>query len=133
MKANRIVLGAAAAFAALVAPALTLAQSAFPASTVYVKEMKVKINALWQSYAYQKPQSVTPSKVKISFRLNADGTVQNIRVPSNTSNQFLADISIKAIKNAKLSPFPQSVIREQGHPWADVRDMEFTAPESWRR
>ena len=133
MKTNEVVLGAAAAFAALVTPALTFAQSGFPASTVYVKEMKAKINALWQSYAYQNPHSVTPGKVKISFRLNADGTVQNIRVLSNTSNQFLADISIKAIKNAKLSPFPKSVTREQGHPWADVRNLEFTAPESWRR
>jgi TonB family protein len=121
-------------FAALLLPAVVFAQSqsGWPASTAYVKEMKAKINALWQSYAYQNPQAVTPGTVKITFRINADGTVQNIRVLSNTSNQFLANIAIKAIKNANLPPFPKSVVREQGHPWADVREMEFAAPESWR-
>jgi len=45
-------------------------------------------------------------------RVNADGTVQNIRAFSNTSNQFLANIAIKAIKSANLPPFPESVVRE---------------------
>jgi len=94
--------------------------------------MKAKINSLWQGYAKESPQSVTPGTVKISFRLNADGTAREIRVRSNTSNQFLADVCVRAIRNAKLPPLPAAVIREQGHAWADVRDMEFTAPESWR-
>jgi TonB family protein len=113
-------------------PAIAFAQtSRWPASASYVKEMKARILAVWQNYAYQSPRSVTPGTVRITFRLNADGSTQDMRVLSNTSNQFLADIAVKAIKNAKLSPFPKSVIREQGHPWADVRNMTFTAPENW--
>jgi TonB family protein len=120
--------------AALATPTIAFAQapSGWPASIAYIKVMKAKINSLWQGYAKESPQSVTPGTVKISFRLNADGTVQDIRVRSNTSNQFLADVCMRAIKNAKLPPLPAAVIREQGHAWADVRNMEFTAPETWR-
>jgi TonB family protein len=120
--------------AAFANPTIAFAQAppGWPASRAYIKVMKAKINSLWQGYAQASPQSVTPGTVTVSFRLNADGTAQDIRVRSNTSNQFLADVCVRAIRNAKLPPLPAAVIREQGHAWADVRDMEFTAPESWR-
>ena len=59
--------------------------------------------------------------VKLTFRLDRQGRVTDIKVVSTKSNPWAEATAIRMIRVAKFPPIPQNVIAEQGHDWVDVQ------------
>jgi TonB family protein len=59
--------------------------------------------------------------VKLTFRLDRQGRVTDLKVVSTKSNQWAEATAIRMIHVAKFPPIPKKVIAEQGHDWVDVQ------------
>jgi hypothetical protein len=84
------------------------------------------IGARWYRAVENNVNDLAVGTVRCSFRLSPDGRVENLKVVSNTSNSLLADISVRAIKDAKLPRVPKNVLKEQGHNWMEMAHSDFT-------
>ena len=54
--------------------------------------------------------TIPVGRVWIALTLSADGKITKLRVVSNTSNELLAKISLKAIKEAKIPRLPAELL-----------------------
>jgi TonB family protein len=58
--------------------------------------------------------------LKFSFHLDRSGHVSAVKVVSSTSNRFVEQTTVRAIRATRFPPIPQKVIAEQGHDWVDI-------------
>ena len=58
--------------------------------------------------------------LKFSFRLDRGGHVSAVKVVSSTSNRFVEQTTVRAIRAFRFPPIPKKVIAEQGHDWVDI-------------
>ena len=96
---------------------------------VYQKDVYDKIGYLWYRHIKQNnSQSIRVGIVRISFRITANGQVENLKVLSNTSNQKGADIVVHSIREAKFALMPKSVstaLTKKGQDWLE-EEITFT-------
>ena len=113
---------------ACVALALSgIAQSAEapkPALMGYYKKVMSTIGPLWYRAVDTNRNNLAIGTARFTFRITPEGRVENLRLVSNTSNEFLVKISARAIKEAKLPAIPKAVLKEAGQKWIDV-DLPF--------
>ena len=89
------------------------------------KRVLNEIGSRWYRDIEKDPNLVAVGTARISFRITPSGRVGNLRITSNTSNNYFANVCLRAIQEAKLPPIPQSVLREANKKWIDV-DIPFT-------
>jgi outer membrane biosynthesis protein TonB len=116
---------------ACVALVFSLVASAAPSAekpeySAWKKKVFDSIGAHWYRAVENNVNDLSLGTVRCSFRLSPDGRVENLKVVSNTSNRLLADISVRAIKDAKLPQLPKNVLKEQGHNWIDGEELTFS-------
>jgi TonB family protein len=58
--------------------------------------------------------------LKFSFHLDRAGNVSAVKVVSSTSNRFVEQTTVRAIRAFRFPPIPKKVIAEQGHDWVDI-------------
>jgi TonB family protein len=63
--------------------------------------------------------------LKFSFHLDRGGHVSVVKVVSSTSNRFVEQTTVRAIRAFRFPPIPKKVIAEQGRDWVDI-DSEMT-------
>jgi hypothetical protein len=110
----------------LVLPAI--AQDREPAKRAlmaYTKKVMSAIGPLWYRAVDTNRDYLTPGTSRLAFRMTPEGRVENLRLVSNTSNQFLAEVSARAINQAKLPAIPKTVLKEAGQNWIDL-NLPFT-------
>ncbi|SRR6266542_1728994 len=108
---------------ACVALALSgIAQSAArqPALMAYTKKVMSTIGPLWYRAVDTNRDNLAVGTARFTFRITPRGRVENLRLVSNTSNQFLVEVSARAIKEAKLPAIPKAVLKEAGQNWIDL-------------
>lgn len=72
----------------------------------YRKRVNDAIGSRWYYYIHDRMDLLAFGSVSISFIIDAQGHVSGTRVEKNTSNQSLADVSIRAIRDAEIGPPP---------------------------
>lgn len=72
----------------------------------YRKMVNDAIGSRWYYYIHDRMDLIAFGSVSISFVIDAKGHVSGTRVEKNSSNQSLADVSIRAIRDAELGPPP---------------------------
>jgi hypothetical protein len=95
-----------------------------PAVMAYTKKVMSTIGPLWYRAVDTNLDNLALGTARFTFRITPEGRVENLRLVSNTSNQFLAEVSARAIKEAKLPAIPKAVLNEAGQKWIDV-DLPF--------
>lgn len=98
-----------------------------PAFKAYKKRIMDIIGTRWQREVEKNVDILAIGTVRVTFRITPEGHVENLKILSNTSsNRVLADVSVNAVRNAKLPPVPKGVLKEQGHNWLEVEHIDFT-------
>lgn len=77
----------------------------------YHKSIRDAIASRWQYYTEPQIDLLDIGKVRISFNVQPDGKVKNIRVVSNTSNESLAAVTVRSIMDAEIPPMPENVTK----------------------
>jgi hypothetical protein len=95
-----------------------------PALMVYTKRVMSIIGPPWYCAVDRNRDNLTPGTARFTFRITPEGRVENLRLVSNTPNQFLAEVSAHAIKQAKLAAISKTVLNEAGQNWIDF-DLPF--------
>jgi outer membrane biosynthesis protein TonB len=72
----------------------------------YRKMVNDAIGSRWYYYIHDKMDLLAFGSVRISFVIDAQGHISGTKVESNTSNQSLADVSMRAIRDAEVGPPP---------------------------
>ncbi|EDY15957.1 hypothetical protein CfE428DRAFT_6521 [Chthoniobacter flavus Ellin428] len=86
----------------------------------YRKAVNDAIGSRWYYYIHDKMDLIAFGSVRISFVIDAQGHISGSRVEANTSNQSLADVSMRAVHDAEIGPPPS----DPGSPIS-------TAPLEW--
>lgn len=78
----------------------------------YQAAIKALIAQRWQGAVHAKGDLAQVGSVTVRFLVGMDGKARGIQVVSNTSNEALAAISLRAIMEAKAPPMPAEVVPE---------------------
>jgi len=81
----------------------------------YRKQVNDAIGSRWYYYIRQRMDLIAFGSVRISFLIDAQGHVSATRVDSNTSNQSLADVSLRAVRDAEIAPPPNVASATMSH------------------
>ncbi|MEO6845832.1 MAG: energy transducer TonB [Chthoniobacterales bacterium] len=75
----------------------------------YKKILSDAIGSRWYYYYEQQSDLVNTGTVTIHFVVYRDGTVHQVKVVSNSSNEGLANCSVRSIMDAKIPPMAEDV------------------------
>lgn len=73
----------------------------------YKKQVNDAIGSRWYYYIRERMDLIAFGSVRISFTIDNQGHVSQLKVSSNTSNESLADVSMRAVRDAELQPPPK--------------------------
>ncbi len=76
----------------------------------YKKQVNDAIGSRWYYYIRGKMDLIAAGSVNMSFSINEKGQAVSVRIDSNTSNQSLADVCERAIREAEIEPPPPDLI-----------------------
>jgi outer membrane biosynthesis protein TonB len=76
----------------------------------YKKQVNDAIGSRWYYYIRGKMDLIAAGSVHMSFSINERGEAVGVRIDSNTSNQSLADVCERAIRDAELEPPPPDLL-----------------------
>jgi len=88
----------------------------------YRKQVYDAIASRWAYYLRDKMDSVAFGSARISFVVDENGNISGVQVDSNTSNKSLADISMRAIRDAEIGAPPS----DPGSPISAPLDWTLT-------
>jgi hypothetical protein len=75
----------------------------------YKKMLSDAIGSRWYFYIQDVLDLVNVGTVQLRFVVRADGKVEGVKVLGNTSNETLANVSVRAIVEAEIPPIPKDV------------------------
>ena len=76
----------------------------------YKKQVNDAIGSRWYYYIRGRMDLIAAGSVHMSFAINERGQAVGVRVDSNTSNQSLADVCERAIREAEIEPPPPDLL-----------------------
>ena len=82
----------------------------YPNEHPFKKRLLDQIGRAWYRAVQAKSQKIALGTVRIHVTASHDGKIINLRVVSNTSNQLLAQISLAAIREAKIPAVPAELL-----------------------
>jgi TonB family protein len=95
------------------------AETRLPATALYQSQVSaIASQAVIPEFA--KHRERLKGSVKVTFRLDRQGRVKDLKVVSTNSNPWVQETATRMIRAAKFPPIPRTVIAEQGHDWVDV-------------
>ena len=102
-----------------IAQSRAAAETRLPATSLYQSQVSaIAFHAVVPEFA--KHRERLKGSVKVTFRLDRQGRVKDLKVVSTNSNPWTQETATRMIRAAKFPPIPKKVIAEQGHDWVDV-------------
>jgi outer membrane biosynthesis protein TonB len=74
---------------------------------IYLKQVKAQIGSRWYYYLEKRRDLYATGSVRLSFAINKDGEVLDVRVLDNTSNDTFALMCQQCVIEAEISPPPE--------------------------
>ncbi|MDB6147489.1 MAG: outer rane biosynthesis protein TonB, partial [Spartobacteria bacterium] len=72
----------------------------------YEKILKDAIGSRWYAYVQSRNDLVTIGTVQVHFFIDRSGTIKNLKIIENTSNETFANICLQSIIESHLPPIP---------------------------
>ena len=76
----------------------------------YIASVKQAIDRRYRQYVDARADMITLGLVKIHFTVDRDGKVCTSHVVSNSANEALAAVSLRAVSEARIPPMPTEVV-----------------------
>lgn len=91
----------------------------------YQKMIYDSIGSRWLYYTKKQGDLIAIGTAQVSFAVDRDGHIQNLRMLSNSSNEAFANVCLESIQQAKAPPIPEEVF-DVLPPEGLVFDIRFT-------
>ena len=119
MRARPFVIISLICCAQAIAQSGAAAETRLPATSLYLSQVSaIASQAVVPEFA--KHRERLKGSVKVTFRLDRQGRVRDLKVVSTNSNPWTQETATRMIRAAKFPPIPKNVVAEQGHDWVDV-------------
>jgi outer membrane biosynthesis protein TonB len=79
---------------------------------LFKKRLHEQIGRAWYHSVQTNSQKLALGTIRIAITASADGKITELRVLSNTSNELMAQISLAAIRQAKIPPIPPELLSD---------------------
>jgi TonB family protein len=76
----------------------------------YQAQMKAALGSRWSYYVNDRMSLITPGSARISFAIDAQGRVHDVKLETNTGNKTYADLCEQAVRETKLPPLPPDIV-----------------------
>jgi TonB family protein len=106
----------------LISAAALASEQLTPVEKNFVKAFADHVGRIWYANMEAHQNKLVPGTVCVRFTISAEGRLMDSRVLSNTSNDLAAQLSLDAIRRAKVPPVPQGP--RGPHPYSS--DWRFT-------
>ena len=90
----------------------------------YKKLLEDAIGSRWYHYTAEKMDLISIGTTSVTFDIEADGSVRNLRMTENTANEASASIALRSIQETKFPPIPEDLL-------AALPQGRFTMEESF--
>ncbi len=90
----------------------------------YKKLLEDAIGSRWYHYTADKADLISIGTTSVTFEIEADGKVRNLRMTENTANEASASIALRSIQETKFPPIPDDLL-------GALPDGRFTMEESF--
>ena len=90
----------------------------------YKKLLEDAIGSRWYYYTTAKADLISIGTTSVTFEIEADGRVRNLRMTENTANEASASIALRSIQETKFPPIPEDLL-------AALPEGRFTMEESF--
>ena len=90
----------------------------------YKKLLEDAIGARWYHYIDERADLISIGTTSVTFEIQADGSVHNLRMVENTANEASASIALRSIQETKFPPIPDDLL-------ATLPEGGFTMEESF--
>ena len=90
----------------------------------YRKLLEDAVGSRWYYYVKAKGDLISIGTTSITFVINPDGSIGNLRITENTGNEASASVALRSIQETKLPPIPEDLL-------ATLPDGRFTMEESF--
>ncbi|HEY3662260.1 MAG TPA: hypothetical protein VGL24_03830 [Chthoniobacterales bacterium] len=90
----------------------------------YKKLLEDAIGSRWYHYTASKIDLISIGTTSVTFEIEADGSVKNLRMTENTGNEASASIALRSIQETKFPPIPEDLL-------ATLPEGRFTMEESF--
>lgn len=91
----------------------------------YQKMIYDSIGSRWLYYTKKQGDLISIGTVQVSFAIDRDGHIQNLKMLSNTSNEAFANVCLQSVQQAKAPPIPEEVF-DVLPPEGLIFDVRFT-------
>ena len=79
-------------------------------SGMYMSKLRSPVEQLWQRYARDKGDFVSPGKVRLHFYVNKAGKPEDISFVFSEANAVFADFTLSSVLEAKFPPIPGDLL-----------------------
>lgn len=90
----------------------------------YKKLLEDAIGSRWYYYMKAKADLVSIGTTSVTFEIEADGRIKNLRVTENTTTEATASMALRSIQETKFPPIPDDLL-------ATLPDGRFTMEETF--
>jgi outer membrane biosynthesis protein TonB len=90
----------------------------------YKKLVEDAIGSRWYHYTDAKRDLISIGTTSVTFEIEADGRIRNLRMTENTANEASASIALRSIQETKFPPIPEDLL-------AALPEGRFTMEESF--
>lgn len=87
----------------------------------YKQAVRNAVAKKWHRYRAEKEGTVIWGMLKLTFRVDRNGEVQQLQITKNEANATLLDISLRAIRESDLPSMPPGVAEEAGEEGLEIR------------
>ncbi len=87
----------------------------------YKQAVRDAVAGKWHLYRAEKEGTVIWGMLKLTFRVDRNGEVQQLQITKNEANATLLDISLRAIRESELPPMPPEVAEAVGEDGLEIR------------
>lgn len=76
----------------------------------YKKLVEDAIGSRWYHYTEAKRDLISIGTTSVTFQIEADGSIHNLRMTENTANEASASIALRSIQETKFPPIPEDLL-----------------------
>ncbi|MDF1739530.1 MAG: hypothetical protein P1U86_10260 [Verrucomicrobiales bacterium] len=87
----------------------------------YKQAVRDAVAKKWHLYRAEKEGTAIWGMIKLTFRVDPNGEVQELQITKNEANATLLDISLRAIRESDLPPMPPEVAEAVGEDGLEIR------------
>jgi hypothetical protein len=102
---------------------ISLSASAASPLEAYQKRLSDSIGREWYLRVEPHRDQLKPGTTRITFAISREGTLQNLKILSNTSDERAAFVAVDSIKHANIQPPPTDAFKTKN---VFEEDMKFT-------